>query len=101
MRSEGYPITWIESREMMIGMHNTNNGKMTNFEDVFLDTSRHSLYSTTHRIGRCDKEEFNKNSNTYMLDVEDHLSDIFDQDINGLSDEELALFYNMLALGIK
>ena len=85
----------------MRGMRHTNNGKMPKFEDVYLDTSRHSLDSITHRIGKCDKEEFNNNPDKYMLDVKYHLSYIFEQDINGLSDEELAVFANMTALAIK
>ena len=101
MRSTGEPITCIESREMTRGMRHTNNGKMPNFEDVFLDTSRHSLDGTTHWIGKCDKEEFNNNPDKNVLDVEDLLSDLFEQDINGLSDEELAVFANMTALAIK
>ena len=95
------PITCIKSREIMRGMRHTNNGKMPNFEDVFLDTSRRSLDSTTHWIGKCDKEEFNNNPDKNVLDVEDLLSDLFEQDINGLSDEELAVFANMTALAIK
>ena len=95
------PITCIKSREIMRGMRHTNNGKMPKFEDVYLDTSRHSLDSITHRIGKCDKEEFNNNPDKYMLDVKDHLSYIFEQDINGLSDEELAVFANKTSLQIK
>ena len=118
MRAVGEPITFVETREIWNDMCSTNNGAFPRFETAFLDISYHSfckrnmLLKPLDESSACIEQDSDRDREDSDIDensVEcgeggrsfEFVTDITEQDVSRLSDEEFVHFARDLAKGIK